>query len=858
MADYEDSQSAGLNTSHVSTKRARYVARPRVDEVVTALLSGEQQGIAVWSAAGSGKTVLLRKWQQKLESDGVDVLWFDGQELADHSVITRVRSVFDELPAVKPSQVNAGLQRVFIVDDAHAASSGPARETLTHIIAELPADVGLIVAGRYQPLSKAAYALSAVQDFVELRTEDLSFTLEETRELLAAHNCILDDDTLHLFLHRTGGWAAALALAAPWLARVDNQSKAVTQFDGDTRAIADYLVSEVLGLLNPDEWSVLLRTAIRPTVPADLLAFLTTITDAGAILYRIAEQLSLVSVDSEGYHFHPVLLSHLQAASRRSDAAAWTASHTAAYHWFSAQGQGKQALEEAITSTVETDILQGLDRFGLELVFMGEADGLLRSMSTLPRFDSELHVIVAHLLLETPDFSDGHRATHLFELALQHQDPGKATSSRWMAAVLALRCFHQASETSMEEGLKRLRQPDLSALRSREFGLDLLVETAEAWCLGHLGEPDQALQTLRAVAASCHRAGYIWLFLVTTELASKMAAVGGHWEFTAAFEDQVAAELHQLPSGALSTVQATAAITTAARAFRRCEKLPIDRLQVILAAESNGSMAGLSIAARGLIHFQQLDSEANVRIPFDHVLGLMDQYIQRYPALFAAVGLRMVSRAVQLDGRGAASEIADMFCDSVGSNTLEAATVQLATFIPSMTSAAAENQLLAAVSHANNALHAGAPVAAWLLLAHFAQEQGRGSEADRRVFSALKMAHRTGSIQPFAARNGEGARLLAARAGRLGQFEGLGDSIRDKVAAILPRDAATSSGFESLTPRERDILKELPLHQSMGDIARLHCLSLNTVKTHMRSIYQKLDVPDRSAAVAVARRHGLI
>lgn len=77
---------------------------------------------------------------------------------------------------------------------------------------------------------------------------------------------------------------------------------------------------------------------------------------------------------------------------------------------------------------------------------------------------------------------------------------------------------------------------------------------------------------------------------------------------------------------------------------------------------------------------------------------------------------------------------------------------------------------------------------------------------------------------------------------------GIADEIRMRSAA----------GAVTLTPREREVLALIAEGQSAPDIAqRLH-LSPATVKGHLGSLYEKLGVSERAAAVAEAMRRGLI
>jgi DNA-binding NarL/FixJ family response regulator len=77
---------------------------------------------------------------------------------------------------------------------------------------------------------------------------------------------------------------------------------------------------------------------------------------------------------------------------------------------------------------------------------------------------------------------------------------------------------------------------------------------------------------------------------------------------------------------------------------------------------------------------------------------------------------------------------------------------------------------------------------------------------------------------------------------------------REQAVALLASTAARKSEREarlrSLTERERSVLEQVSSGASVVDIARRECLSLATVRTHVRAILQKLDVHSQVAAVA--------
>ena len=63
---------------------------------------------------------------------------------------------------------------------------------------------------------------------------------------------------------------------------------------------------------------------------------------------------------------------------------------------------------------------------------------------------------------------------------------------------------------------------------------------------------------------------------------------------------------------------------------------------------------------------------------------------------------------------------------------------------------------------------------------------------------------------------------------------------------------------EQLSPSELRVLRYLPTNLSRPEIARELSVSVNTVNTHIRNIYAKLQAQDRSSAVQRARERGLL
>ena len=88
----------------------------------------------------------------------------------------------------------------------------------------------------------------------------------------------------------------------------------------------------------------------------------------------------------------------------------------------------------------------------------------------------------------------------------------------------------------------------------------------------------------------------------------------------------------------------------------------------------------------------------------------------------------------------------------------------------------------------------------------------------------------------------------------------LGPARRDDRPPVSPGTSqkALISVVESLTEREREVLRHYTSLASRAEVASQMYISVNTLKSHLKSIYRKLDTTRRSEAVRRARQLELI
>ncbi|WP_382309746.1 LuxR C-terminal-related transcriptional regulator [Herbiconiux sp. UC225_62] len=823
----------------VSGVRPRSVAgqvidRPRMTAASDALRGAEVRALAVWSGAGTGKTTLLDQWTRELRDTGLSVARLTGDDLAGQ---------VEELTA------HLG-DHIIVVDDFHLVPA----DIADALFDSLPSHdrLRLIVAGRFQPGSSLSH-LAATGLLLELRTDDLAFTTDECNELAASHGVMLPPAAIDSLTNRTGGWSTGLVLVLPLLAASPDPAAQLEHFVGDNRAIGDYLASEVLGMCSAREQSLLLTAAVDGRVPLELIAELTRDTGAGLILDTLSRRLQLLSITTGEVTFHPVLLNFLQAEARNRDLRTARLSHQHAARWFARRGDGQEALQHAAASGDVNLLKSVIGTFAIDLILTGHSAPVLAAIHALPSADQGLAEHTSQLLISIP-FADRYASARTFRLA-DAADRDSADTG-WSTLLTALHVLAATTASETAPYRTRLDSPVSTIAREKCFGLDLLCIAAEGWVQKLSGSTRAAIDCFHHVADSAHTAGYVWLALQVSVFAADAASADGSWEEAALIEDTMTDRAQQFSRSLIDRARAAATVVAASRQYQRCLPLPADELTGIVETDSASGSLGLRAPARALQLLEALDS-GDPREAADELDDLLRASGRGYPRLVAASLLRLTSIRLELDGRSAARDFAAFAEPLLGSTSLE---LQLARYLLDPAVRATddrEQRLLSATTAGLKSWHAGAMVGAWLLLAAHAQATGKRVEADRRITAAAAHAKRFRTIRPFRARHDEGATLLASRSGHFGHLEEFAQLVIRRIGAYSPVQADSPLSVR-LTSREHDILRELPAHQSLAEIARRQHLSANTVKTHVRAIYQKLGVTERSAAVSAAQRLNLL
>ena len=376
-------------------------------DLLAALDDAAARKVTIISApAGSGKTSLLRAWADRpgqprrlavvqVRRDQQDAQVFC---LALLNAVRHARGAPSgaAAPAATPDfNAPAMVDRVLaelaeadndvmlVVEDLHELNSPEAFGQLTRLLTSLPAGVHALLTTR-RDLPLRLHQLRLAGELAEIRAADLRFTEVETRELLAASGITLSDAGVGLLQQRTEGWAAGLRLAALSLAGHPDPERFVADFSGTNRAVAEYLIAEMLERQPGDVEDLLLRTCLLDRVNGELADLLTGRPGSERILLQLEDANAFVlSLDPERtwFRYHYLFGDLLRLELRRTLPDQVPALHRRAAAWFSEHGQAVDAIRhtQAAGDWSEAARLLADHSFGLTL------DGYAQTMDALTR-----------------------------------------------------------------------------------------------------------------------------------------------------------------------------------------------------------------------------------------------------------------------------------------------------------------------------------------------------------------------------------------------------------------------------------------------------------------------------------------
>lgn len=274
---------------------------------------------------------------------------------------------------------------ILALDDYQFISNPVVHHVMAFLIERCPSTLHLLIATRSDPPLPLA-RLRARGQMVDLRTDDLRFTSDEASQFLnRVMGLAIDEHSVSLLEERTEGWIAGLQMAALSLRDRRDVAKFVQEFSGTNRHILDYLLEEVLAGQSPEVQRFLLYTSIlnRLTAPlCDAILMdgfeeppIRSHPSSTTLEYLGQENLFLVALDDERkwFRYHHLFQDLLRARLQQTQPSKVAFVHVRASAWLEQHGYIPEAIQHLIAAHKMDQAADLIERYGPERWAEGDA-----------------------------------------------------------------------------------------------------------------------------------------------------------------------------------------------------------------------------------------------------------------------------------------------------------------------------------------------------------------------------------------------------------------------------------------------------------------------------------------------------
>jgi LuxR family transcriptional regulator, maltose regulon positive regulatory protein len=864
--------------------RAGAVLRPRLLEQLN---EGLHRKLTLISApAGFGKTTLVSEWVAtcgrptawlSLDANDNDPTRFLTYFIAALQTFDKTlgKKLFALLESPQPPPNETMLTAllndiaaspkhfILVLDDYHLLDAKAVDEVLGFLLEHQPPQLHLVITTREDPQLPLA-RLRARNQLTELRASDLRFTPAEASDFLnRVMNLKLSSKDVATLEQRTEGWIVGLQLAALSLQGHKDASSFIESFTGSHHFVLDYLLGEVLQQQPEDIQTFLLHTSILDRLCGLLCdavlqgdAVLKSKPSSQVMLEHLSRaNLFLVPLDNERhwYRYHHLFADLLRRKLRADASDIVGGLHIRASLWYEENGLDVEAFHHAAAADDIDRAAHLLEGKGMPLYYRGAVAPVLNWLASLPKavLDSKpsLWVMYASALSFAGQNDQVEEKLQAAEAALGNKADehtrdliGQIAAIR--AITLAPRFEIEAILSQSKRALEYLHPDNLSARTTAQGMLGFAYQLQ-----GNRAAASQAyLETIKVSQAS----GNTFMAMVA------LTSLGLMQE--ASYQLHTAAETYQrflnLAGDTPSPVACVAYLGMARISYEwndlhKAEHYGQKALELAKQLNSIDTFATCNLLLARLSLTQGKVNNAAAHVAEAKQFAQQYKFTHELPMVIATEVLVLLHQGKH----EAALQVAQ-----IHKLPLSEARVHLAAKRPAKALAVLEP------------LSSKIEFRAWederlelnLLKALAHHMQGEKDKAMQRLQEVLELAEPGSFIRTFVDKGLPMMQLLSDVAKRV-----MMQSYVAKLLAAFEAEKQTSANhpapalakellLEPLSERELEVLRLIAQGLSNQVISKRLFRSLDTVKGYNRNIFGKLQVQNRTEAVARARELGLL
>ena len=840
------------------TLASRHVPRPRLH---AALDAGARVPLTVVvGAPGTGKSVVLGDWLHDRRDLGSIWLSCDERDADPATFWSALTTALDRrwpdrwvdatdlLDEVEPDLGDVAIAIVndlvalaepvvIVIDDLQFASA--AAPSLTTFVERLPAGCRVIIGSRTEP-QLALHRLRAHGQLLEVRDAELRLTQVEVAAVMHEFGIELNESEIELLTARTEGWAAGVQMAAVSLREESFPDRFLAEFANTPRSITDFLGTEVLDRQPAEILDFLLATSILDVLDPESCEAITDRRDAGAMLRQVHDRhLFLIELARDTYRYHHLFADLVRYRLHSDDPDRERALHRRAAAFLVNTGDIENAFGHLLKAGAEAEAFELLRSSLVEVFIQGDGRALHRlaakvGTATAIGEPGRLADVALALAASAPAGQASPWIIRANNRADEFDDEDRAR----LVIARALVAAQYGNADEVQRALSDYSGPkDLPADEVAQYGPTLLART-RLWSGDLKGAREICEQTLDPLAAP----------------SMQQVAMTGALAWVACVEGLLT-EAEHLAERALTDAASIgmAAHTAMVDAVRTHGRVAFERGDLVTAERLLEQSVSVSEDARPAFALVSQLSLSSVWLADSRV----------------GEALSGVERARRFLGRDSTSPLLSL-CDSLeGRIAIAIGDIDRATKCAQRLQPGNRASLLQArIELARSDLDRSVDVLARctpttmrervdvaLLSARVAHCRNSDA-ADRLLVEALAVAKSEGFV---VAVTDELAELrprvtLLLRSGRIESYE---QAVLNRLERDPSVPISSSATAGPLSSRELTVVRYLASRLTYKEIAAELFVSTNTLKTHVKRIYEKLGVSSRREAVTDAQRLGL-
>jgi len=381
---------------YIPLQRNEIMPRPRLEELLETRLMRRLTLIS--APAGFGKTTLAIRWLTKSK---IPIAWYSLDENDNNLIkfftylitaLQHVNKSFGEfvLEALKTAEcadfkaivalmindfMNIEQETALVLDDYHFIHQPEIKQAVALLLDHLPPNLHIVILSRIAP-SLPISKLRSKSQLTELYASDLRFTFKESEDFLnQTMHLNLEKNDINLLEKKTEGWIVGLQLAALSIPYSSSSKVYIKNFSGSDRYITDYLMDEVISQQASETQEFLLKTSFLDRFCAPLCAAITGTSNSLSILETLdASNLFILPLDNQRkwYRYHHLFANLLQTRFEKAFPLKSSEIYLKAYHWYIEEGLFEEAIQYAIKGKHFVQAAKTINNLGIRIFWCNQ------------------------------------------------------------------------------------------------------------------------------------------------------------------------------------------------------------------------------------------------------------------------------------------------------------------------------------------------------------------------------------------------------------------------------------------------------------------------------------------------------